>query len=190
MLDPMIGWSLIIIGVIFFIIEILVPGQTFLMVFGTFFCTLGVIAIATGDETFTFGPGIGIAVLMTVVAAVVTFAIYKKLGTVQKPTTTVAESLVGERGMVTKKIIPHEITGKIKVGTTEWSARSDEEIEVGKHVEIVDSKGVHVVVVEVEPPKKGELKRKKKMEEEMEEDDLDEFELEEGDVEAYDDYDK
>jgi len=179
MLDPIVGWTLITIGIIMFVIEVMVPGQTFLMVMGAFMMTLGIIALITEDADFTFGaPGIGISLAVMAITGVLTFAIYRKLGTVQKPTTTVAESLIGRKGIVVKEIIPHEITGKVRIGTTEWSARSDEKITKGKHVEVVDSKGVHVVVEEIEPPKK---RRGKKRDEG--------FELDEEDVD-YDEYDE
>ena len=179
MLDPMVGWALIIIGIVLFMIEVLVPGQTFLMVLGAFMTTLGIIALITQDADFTFGaPGIGISLAVMAITGVLTFAIYRKLGTVQKPTTTVAESLIGQKGVVVKEIIPHEISGKVRIGTTEWSARSDDKIVKGKHVEVVDSKGVHIVVEEIEPPKKKRGKKKKD----------EDFELDEEDVD-YDDYD-
>jgi membrane-bound ClpP family serine protease len=179
MLDPMVGWALIIIAVILFLIEVMVPGQTFLMVLAAFLMTLGIIALVTKDEDFTFGaPGIGISLAVMAVSGVLTFAVYKKLGTVQKPSTTVAESLIGQKGVVVKEIIPHEISGKVRIGTTEWSARSDDKIEKGKHVEVVDSKGVHIVVEEIEPPKKRKGKKRKGEDFELDEDDVD-----------YDDYD-
>jgi membrane-bound ClpP family serine protease len=83
----------------------------------------------------------------------------------------VAESLIGKKGKVTKKIIPDEISGKVRIGTEVWSAKADEPIEEGKYVEVVDSRGVHVVVVEVESPHKA--KQDKDQEE-----DLGTFELE------------
>jgi len=171
MLDPTIGWGLIALGVILFIVEVMLPGQTFLMVPGTFFATLGVIGLVTGSETFTFSWGLLIALAMTVISAVLTFAIYKKLGKVQPPQTTVAESLIGKKGKVTKRIVPDEISGKVRIGSEVWSAKADEAIEEGRYVEVVDSKGVHVVVVEVESPHKP-----KKVEEE--EQDLGTFEPE------------
>jgi membrane-bound ClpP family serine protease len=171
MLDPSIGWGLIALAIILFVVEVMLPGQTFLMVPGTFFATLGVIALATGSESFTFGFGLLIALAMTVISAVLTFAAYKKLGKVQPPQTTVAESLIGKKGKVTKKIIPDEISGKVRIGTEVWSAKADEPIEEGKYVEVVDSRGVHVVVVEVESPHKA--KQDKDQEE-----DLGTFELE------------
>jgi inner membrane protein len=155
MLDPSIGWGLIALAVILFVVEVMLPGQTFLMVPGTFFGTLGVVALATGSESFTFGYGLLIALAMTVISAVLTFALYKRLGKVQPPQTTVAESLIGKKGKVTKKIIPDEISGKVRIGTEVWSAKADQPIEEGKYVEVVDSKGVHVVVVEIESPHKA-----------------------------------
>jgi membrane-bound ClpP family serine protease len=152
MLDPSVGWGLIALAIILFVVEIMLPGQTFLMVPGTFFATLGVIALATGSESFTFSWGLIIALAMTIISAVLTFTIYKKLGKIQKPQTTVAESLIGRKGKVTKRIVPDEISGKVRIGSEVWSAKSDEPIEEGRYVEVVDSKGVHVVVVEVESP--------------------------------------
>lgn len=151
-MDPSVGWGLIALGVLLFIVEVMLPGQTFLMVPGTFFATLGVIALATGSDSFTFSWGLIIALALTVASAFMTFYTYKRLGKVQPPQTTVAESLIGRKGKVTKRVIPDEISGKVRIGSEIWSAKSEQIIEEGKFVEVVDSKGVHVVVVEVESP--------------------------------------
>lgn len=181
MLDPLVGWSLVIIGIVLVIIEILLPGQTFLVIAGAFFLTLGGIGLATGDEGVTFGPvGLGSSLAVTVVVAVGTIYAYSRLSPVAKPTTTAAESLIGQTGIVTKKIVPNSMVGKVEVGSMEWSAKAEEEVDVGKHVEVVDSKGVHVIVVEIEPPRKkggggGGGRRKRERGFELDEDDLEEI---------------
>lgn len=176
MLDPTIGWTLIMVGIIMVMIEIMMPGQTFLIVAGAFFLTLGLIALATGDEAITFGPiGLGTALTVTVVAAFGTLYVYRKLGKVEKPTTTVAESLIGMKGVVTKKIVPNTISGKVMIGTTEWSARSQETVDKGRHVEVVDSKGVHVVVEEIEAPKKRKKGSKARVDFELDDEDVEDY---------------
>ncbi len=66
----------------------------------------------------------------------------------QSDATTTMVTLVGKGSIVTKKVMPHELSGKVKIGTQIWSATSDEEIEEGKEVIITKAEGVHVVVEE------------------------------------------
>jgi membrane-bound ClpP family serine protease len=52
---------------------------------------------------------------------------------------------------VKKKVDSATLSGKVLIGTTEWSAHSTgAEIAAGKKVKIIDSEGVHIVVEEVE----------------------------------------
>jgi membrane-bound ClpP family serine protease len=155
MIDPAVGWALIIAAMILFIVEGLIPGQTFMMVPGVFLIVLGAVILGTeGNEDLVYGVGILGALGATIIAAILTVAIYQRLGRTQVPQTTVAESLIGKKGIVTVKIIPHHIKGKVKIGTTIWSARADTEIDVGSHVLVVDSEGVHVFVEEIRSRKK------------------------------------
>ena len=61
----------------------------------------------------------------------------------------VATSLVGKKGMVKKKVIPHSLDGKVEIGNSMWSATADKEIPEGTLVKVVHSEGVHVVVREL-----------------------------------------
>lgn len=66
----------------------------------------------------------------------------------QSDATTTMVTLVGKSAIVTKHVMPHELSGKVKIGTQIWSATSDDEIEEGKEVMIIKAEGVHVVVKE------------------------------------------
>ena len=49
----------------------------------------------------------------------------------------------------------HETRGKVKIGSTVWSATSDKVLEEGTRVEVVDAEGVHITV----KPVKGGAKK-------------------------------
>ena len=48
----------------------------------------------------------------------------------------------------------HDTRGKVKIGSTIWSATSDDPLEEGTRVEVVDAQGVHVTVKAVDSLKK------------------------------------
>ncbi|MBO5327271.1 MAG: NfeD family protein [Clostridia bacterium] len=62
---------------------------------------------------------------------------------------TNAESLIGKTCIVTEEIRNIDEMGEVKVGGLCWSARAEDEervIAVGEHVEIVEIKGVKLIV--------------------------------------------
>lgn len=62
---------------------------------------------------------------------------------------TNAESLIGKTCIVTEEIRNIDEVGEVKVGGLCWSARAEDEervIAVGEHVEIVEIKGVKLIV--------------------------------------------
>ncbi len=64
-------------------------------------------------------------------------------------TKTNADSLVGQKAVVTKTIFPNEY-GQVKIKGQSWTAKSlnDEKIDVHKDVDIVSIEGVKLVVKE------------------------------------------
>jgi membrane protein implicated in regulation of membrane protease activity len=57
------------------------------------------------------------------------------------------DDVVGKKGIVIKSILKDEI-GRVKVMGKDWAAISDEEIKEGTKVEILEIKGVKLVVEE------------------------------------------
>jgi membrane-bound ClpP family serine protease len=91
-----------------------------------------------------------IGVVVAITAAGFTVWMYGRVTTDESPTTISRDSLVGMEGRVIKSIDPHTLSGKVVIGSTEWSARSTGTvIPPGRKVKVVDSEGVHIVVEEV-----------------------------------------
>jgi len=148
MLDPMVAGGLVVVGVILIVIQILAPGRTFTAIPGFFLAALGAIGLATKDETFTFGYGVLIAAIAGLMAALLTFKRYDMHGKDRQKGR--GASMIGKTGKVTRRISPEGTSGKVRIGKTEWKARSDGPIEAGKTVEVVDMKGLYLVVVEAD----------------------------------------
>jgi membrane-bound ClpP family serine protease len=149
LLDEMtLGWFLIILGALLLVVEVHSPGffaavpATILIIFG--------ILVLIGLDIFTYPWGVIIAVAVAIIASAVTIKVYSRLTPNNVPTTLSRDSLVGKEGRVTREIIPDSISGKVMIGTTEWSARSaGPKIPIGVKVRVVSSQGVHIVVEEV-----------------------------------------
>ncbi len=138
--------SLLIIGAILIALEPVVPGF-FISVLGTFLAIMGVIGLV--DPYALSGPiALVIAIAVSIGAAFTVLYLYKKIGGNQNPQTLVSSSLIGKKGIVRKKVVPHSLDGKVEIDNTMWSATADHEIPEGTLVEVVSSEGVHVVVKE------------------------------------------
>jgi len=75
---------------------------------------------------------------------------YSRITPEGSPTTLSRDSLIGKEGQVIADVDATTIKGKVRIGTTDWSAHSNGAlIPKGKTVRVVDSEGVHIVVEEV-----------------------------------------
>jgi membrane-bound ClpP family serine protease len=142
------GWLLIVIGAVLLLVEVHSPGffatvpATVLIIFG--------ILLLLGMDIFNNGWGIVIGVVVAIAAAGFTVWMYSRITSNESPTTISRDSLMGKEGRVIKSIDPHTLSGKVVIGSTEWSARSTGAvISPGKNVKVVNSEGVHIVVEEV-----------------------------------------
>ncbi len=143
-----IGLIFVIVGVILFIVEVASPGF-FVAIPATVLIFLGALGmILDGFFLSMWSPIVAIGV--TVPAFLGTMYAYKKLAPPQPPTTTVGRSLVGKRGIVDTDIVPNTIKGKVRIENQTWSATSDHYIPKDTLVEVVQSRGVHVIVKEVQ----------------------------------------
>ena len=98
-----------------------------------------------------FTTNIIIQAIVFLISSVILFFATKPLVNKISKTETIktnVSSLIGKKGIVIQKINPTESTGQIKVGGEIWSAESynDSPIEEGTEIQILEIKGVKVVV--------------------------------------------
>jgi membrane-bound ClpP family serine protease len=142
------GWLLIIVGAVLLVVEVSSPGffaavpATVLIIFG--------ILLVMGMDVFLYPWGIVLAVVVAIIASYITIHIYSKMTPDKVPTTISRDSVVGMEGNVKVPVNASTLSGKVVIGTTEWSAHSTGgTIAAGKKVKVVASEGVHIVVEEV-----------------------------------------
>ena len=103
--------------------------------------------------------GTGVQVLIFIVVSLVALAatrpFIKKNAKVKK-TPTNSDRVIGEEGIVTAEIDNIKGVGTVKIGGSDWTARSENSqiIPEGKIVEIIRIEGVKVIVREIEEEKK------------------------------------
>lgn len=81
----------------------------------------------------------------------VLFFIYLRLSNPPTPTTS-STTLKGKEGFVLKEVRPEDISGKVRLlkGNKTWSATSEDKIEEGAKVRVIEAEGVHVLVEKIE----------------------------------------
>lgn len=142
------GWLLIILGAVLLLIEVSNPGffaavpATILIIFG--------ILLVMGMDVFIYPWGIVLAVAVAIIASYITIHVYSKMTPDKVPTTISRDSVVGMEGTVKVPVDSSTLSGKVVIGSTEWSAHSTGgTIATGKKVTVISSEGVHLVVEEV-----------------------------------------
>jgi len=142
------GLIFVIIGIVLLLAEASSPGF-FIAIPATILIILGILGVVAPGIFFSFwSPIIAISIAIPVTLIVIYF--YRQLAPPQEPTTTVGDSLVGKKGLVTTATDPDsETKGKVRIGSDTWSATSDTPIKEGSKVEVIASEGVHVIVRKV-----------------------------------------
>jgi hypothetical protein len=146
----------IVLGIALIIFEAVpvldIPGVAMLVV--------GCIGLGWGDWLLSEPwHAVLIAMVVAVLTTVIMVPVYRRLGRGgPSKVTTGGDSLVGQKGTVTHKVVPNSLSGKVRVGNRSWSAEAEEEIPAGTKVEVVGSEGVHVIVRLV--PARGSRERK------------------------------
>ena len=146
-MDPfLIALAFVMIGILMLIAEAVAPGS-FIIVPGTVVLVLGLLWMVNSDWTLEWwSPIVAVIVLVPMIFA--SIKLYQMLAPPAPPETTVASSLIGKKGQVTKEIIPGDISGKVRVDNDIWSATGDKRIPIGTNVIVRESRGVHIVVEE------------------------------------------
>ncbi|MFQ5986962.1 MAG: NfeD family protein [Thermoplasmata archaeon] len=142
--EEALGMAFLVAGLVLLLVEASSPGF-FIGVVATILLVLGILGLFIPG--FFVSPLAPISVILVgAPVTYVTILLYQRLAPPSPPTTTVGESLIGRRGRVVRRVIPDSIEGKVNIDNTVWSATSGEPIEEGARVQVVDSRGVHVVV--------------------------------------------
>jgi len=142
------GWLLIIGGALLILVEVYSPGF-FATVPATVMIILGVLQLMGVDIANPWMGGI-IGISVAILAALVTVWMYGKMTPNGSPTTISRDSLVGKLGIVKVAVDATSLSGKVTIGSTDWSARSNGLlIPEGRRVKVIDSEGVHIIVEEV-----------------------------------------
>ena len=141
-----IALAFIIIGILLFVVEVFQPG--FLVaVPGTVFIVLGIL--------MSFDDALGLSPFMLLVIGLVvgggslygTMTMYQSLAPPDTPSEMSIESMIGKSAIVTKDVVPNEISGKAKVGREEFRATADKAIPEGTKVKVTHAEGITLTVV-------------------------------------------
>jgi membrane protein implicated in regulation of membrane protease activity len=140
----------VLAGAVFLVLEIFSPGF-FLLVPGTVLIIIGIL-ILLGVDIFGTNLGIIVGISVAIAAAIGTVFVYGRLTPKDSlPFTMSMDSLVGKEGILTHSADEETIDGKATIEGQIWSARSNKgKILEGKKIKVISSKGVHIVVEEVE----------------------------------------
>jgi len=133
------GVLLILLSLILFIAEIKVISHGLLTVGGVIAFVLGATMLFDTPEPFFRVSWSVIIPAALLTAGFFVFALGKAYQTWKSKPTTGREGLVGERGVVRRRIDPR---GQVLVRGELWSARADEPIEAGEPVEVVEAEGL------------------------------------------------
>jgi len=143
----MLALAFVIVGVILLIAEAASPG-TFLIVPGTVLLILGAMGLLEPDLLVSWWAPLVVAIIL-IPLTLLTIKGYQRLAPPAPPETTVASSLLGKEGLVTREVKPGSLRGKVQIESDTWSATSDQIIPVGTRVRVKGSEGVHVKVEEM-----------------------------------------
>jgi membrane protein implicated in regulation of membrane protease activity len=131
-------WHWVVFGLLLIVSEIFMP------LFIVIWFGLSAIIVGVVDKLFdtSFATEILVWTVLSVVFLALWFMFFKDK-TISK--SGQSDFTLGTKGIVTQAIKPHD-KGKVRfdapvLGSSEWFAVSDETIEVGAHIHIVDVKG-------------------------------------------------
>jgi len=147
-MDPqLIALAFVIIGILMLVAEAVTPGS-FIIVPGTVVLVLGLLWLINPEWTLAWwSPIVAVIILIPMIFA--SIKLYQMLAPPAPPETTVASSLIGMKGQVTKEIVPGDISGKVRIESDMWSATGTKRIPVGATVIVKGSQGVHITVEEI-----------------------------------------
>jgi membrane-bound serine protease (ClpP class) len=140
------GLALVALGVLLLVAELFVPagvlgaGGAAAIVLGSLFLFDPASGVRIA-RSLVFGVGGSLAAVMAILATLVVRA-------QRRPVAVGAEAMIGEVGVVTKRLAP---TGTVLVHGEYWTAEADEPIEAGERVAVTVVRGLSVRVRRATP---------------------------------------
>jgi membrane-bound ClpP family serine protease len=144
-----IGVTLVIAGIVLFVLEIVHPGAL-LLIPGSILLVAGLLYIFFPSTLLNSGYGPLLIISAAIVSALIELPYYRYIAPNHRPMSTTTAGLTGEQGIVVTDIVPNTIKGKVRVKSEIWSARSDRPIATGTMVRVVSGEGVAVKVIPLE----------------------------------------
>ncbi len=151
-IDPTIGLTLVIVGIVLLAFELVHPGAL-LLIPGSILLVAGFLCLFLPDVLVNSFIGPIAIIVVAIVAALIEIPYYRWVAPNHWPLSTTSAGLVGAEGIVIVPIVPNTLKGKVRVRSEVWSARATAEIPEGSRVRVVHGEGVSVTVVLIEPPK-------------------------------------
>lgn len=144
------AWLVILAGVFLIGLEVFSPGF-FLLIPGTVLIIIGLLLLL-GIDIFSSNTGILFGVGIAIAVALVTVFAYSRMTSPnQKPFTLSMDSLTGKEGLLTAAADEQTLAGKATIEGQVWSAKAKEgTIPAGTRIKVISSRGVHIVVEEVQ----------------------------------------
>ncbi|HLY77419.1 MAG TPA: NfeD family protein [Thermoplasmata archaeon] len=148
MVDPAnlaISAILIIVGSALFAFELIHPGA-WLLIPASIMIVAGMLYLVLPSLLLNslFGPAI--VVIVALCAALATIPYYRWVAPTHEPLSTTVRSLQGQTGLVVAPVVPDSLSGKVKIQSEVWSARSEQPIPAGTRVRVISGEGVSVLV--------------------------------------------
>lgn len=144
-----IGILLIILGVIFFILEVKVVSYGILGIGGSIALIIGALMLYKGNPLT--GEGLKVSFVIPIVFAfilIMTILIFLVIKAFKNPVQAGPETIIGMVGEVREKISPDRV-GKVFVFGEYWNAKANTEIETGKKVKVIGIEGMTLIVEEI-----------------------------------------
>jgi len=147
------GVFLILLAMIFFIAEVKVQSHGLLAIGGVISLILGSLMLYNTNASFMRVNYSTIAVVVALTLAFFLFVIAKSVEALRRKPVTGFNGLVGLKGIAKTKITP-EKPGTVLVHGELWTAKSDEVIEKGEEIKVVDTEGFTLIVKKLEEEEK------------------------------------
>ncbi len=131
-----------ILGFVFFLLEFIVPG--FILFF------FGIAAWLVAMLTLFTDIGINTQLIVFLVSAVLTVAMFRKLlkdklGMYRESPQVLEDEFIGKIALAETAITPDQ-NGKVEFKGTSWDAKSDDYIEAGQKVKIIETRSILLIV--------------------------------------------
>lgn len=131
-----------ILGFVFFLLEFIVPG--FILFF------FGIAAWLVAMLTLFTDISINTQLIVFLVSAVLTVAMFRKLlkdklGMYRESPQILEDEFVGKIALAETTITPNE-NGKVEFKGASWDAKSNDYIEAGQKVEIIETRSILLIV--------------------------------------------